>query len=546
MAGRTDVALRRPAAAMLLSYALVTACNGGSSTGPPPNDPSEPSVASTVPASASPSVTLDVRVLGSGFDAGSSVGFALDGVVDPRVRTNQTTYGSENELLANITIAADALPGLYDVSVTSSAGKKGTGGDLFMVLAPVELTVTAADPAAVPQNITLDVRVLGSGFDRGSKVELVLNGVADPKVKTNGTTYGSGTELVANVTVAADALPERYDVRVTSSTGGTVSGVDLLTVLAIQSLAPDAFGMDVNSSGTVAGYVEVPPTCFGVGFRPVVWTSGHGLRRLPVPPGTCSAASGGINDEGVVIGSVNNTAYRWLPGPGETWTPEALGLEGSPQDINRRGDIALLYVADAAAVVWNATVWTPEDGILHLADLPGSTRGCLSMGLNNLRHVVGRCHYAENDKLTPVIWSAFASQPIQLPQLPGVERSSPNAINDAGVIVGLAMPTGGASHAVRWVPSGSTWVIEDLGTLGGDSEARSINNLGQIIGISRVGETEHAFVWEQGSGMRPLAALGAQGSVAFGLNDPKTGEPTLVAGFSDVGGRHHMVRWSVE
>src|SRR3712207_4311295 len=62
--------------------------------------------------------------------------------------------------------------------------------------------VTSTVPTSTEQGTTLDVRVLGSGFDNGSKVTLLLNGAATGKVVTNSTRYVSGKELVANITVA--------------------------------------------------------------------------------------------------------------------------------------------------------------------------------------------------------------------------------------------------------------------------------------------------------------------------------------------------------
>jgi hypothetical protein len=95
------------------------------------------------------------------------------------------------------------------------------------------VTVTAVDPDSVVQDTTLDIRVKGSGFDRGSQAEFLLNGVVDPRVRTNSTRYAKSTELIANVTVAVDAVPTRYDVRVTTSRGKKGIGTELLAVIPV-------------------------------------------------------------------------------------------------------------------------------------------------------------------------------------------------------------------------------------------------------------------------------------------------------------------------
>jgi probable HAF family extracellular repeat protein len=414
--------------------------------------------------------------------------------------------------------------------------------------ASVDPVVASANPSAAPQDTTLDVQVLGSGFDLGSRAEFVLNGVAVPGVRTNRTTYRTPKELVANITIAPDAVPDRYDIAVTTSKGKKGIGTERFAVLALQVLGSNAFGLGVNSAGTAVGYVSVPTTCGGASNRPVVWTETGGLRQLPIPAGTCTAASRSINDAGVIAGSVGNDAYRWLPSGGESWTPQSLGAGGAPQGINRAGDIVMLQNdGNVTALFWTGTVWTEESGIVHLPNRPGATSGCSSAGINNLRQVVGRCMYTGNNTLTPVIWQTLASEPTPLPPLPGIDRYSPKAVNDAGVIVGTAFPPAGGTRAVRWVPSGSTWVPEDLGSLGGNSEAQSINNRGQIVGFSRIsGSVDHAFVWEQSSGMRDLGALGTQSSQAQGMSDPTNGQPTYAAGWSYVSTTPQMVRWRIE
>jgi hypothetical protein len=98
---------------------------------------------------------------------------------------------------------------------------------------PTTVTVTAIAPDAVVQDTTLDIRVNGSGFDRGSLAEFLRDGVVDPRVRTNSTRYVKTTELIANVTVALDAVPTRYDVRVTTSRGKKGIGTELLAVLPV-------------------------------------------------------------------------------------------------------------------------------------------------------------------------------------------------------------------------------------------------------------------------------------------------------------------------
>jgi hypothetical protein len=90
--------------------------------------------------------------------------------------------------------------------------------------------VEGTDPSSAPQGTTLDLRIFGSGYDAGSRADLLLNGKATEKVRTNSTTYISGTELVANISIALDATVEAYDVRVVTSGGKKGIGIDQFLV----------------------------------------------------------------------------------------------------------------------------------------------------------------------------------------------------------------------------------------------------------------------------------------------------------------------------
>ncbi len=110
-----------------------------------------PKVRGTDPDSAPQDITLNVRVLGSGFEPGAVATFLLDGVATNGVRTNSTQFVGARELVANITISGNAIIDLYDVEVLlAGPGRRGIGADLFAVVekGPAEdpqITVTFMD-----------------------------------------------------------------------------------------------------------------------------------------------------------------------------------------------------------------------------------------------------------------------------------------------------------------------------------------------------------------------------------------------------------------
>lgn len=92
-------------------------------------------VDATDPTEAPQDTTLTIRILGSGFEAGASAAFLLNGAPTPGVVTNRTRFVSETELEADVTIALDAEVALYDVEVASKGRRRrGVGTELFSVV----------------------------------------------------------------------------------------------------------------------------------------------------------------------------------------------------------------------------------------------------------------------------------------------------------------------------------------------------------------------------------------------------------------------------
>lgn len=129
---------------------------------------------------------------------------------------------------------AGALPGavlLACVALEACRQDVPTSADRrAIVTAADEVTVSATDPSSAPQDTTLDVAVFGSGFDRGSRADFALDGVPSDKVRTNSTKFANPKKLIANITIAADAVPDRYDVIVTTSQGKRGIGIELFEV----------------------------------------------------------------------------------------------------------------------------------------------------------------------------------------------------------------------------------------------------------------------------------------------------------------------------
>ena len=123
--------------------------------------------------------------------------------------------------------------------------------------------------------------------------------------------------------------------------------------------------------------------------------------------------------------------------------------------------------------------------------------------------------------------------------LPGTSASrphtSPNAINDAGVVVGLLEGAMATRDALVWSPGGDHRPF-NLGEFLGlpHSVATDINNSNRLVGVAAANPfgTHHAFVFARGQGATRLPGLEAD--PAFGSSAAAISDGGLIAGSCDV------------
>ena len=227
--------------------------------------------------------------------------------------------------------------------------------------------------------------------------------------------------------------------------------------------------------------------------------------------------------------SINGEGYRILNDAGVV----AFGADTSMVDPNAP---SLCFVADC--FVPHTARWK-NGTAADLGALPGKGNGSLSGAINARGWIAGQ---SENGQIDPVsgipevravVWTA--NQIIDLGTFGG-NWSVGSSLNNVGDVVGFAsnaiadpfplFPPGGTqTRAFLW----RNGPLQDLGTLGGnDAQALSVNQRGQVVGISYTSSTPnmttgipsvHPFVWEHGV-MTDLGTLGGTyagpGSCAFG------------------------------
>jgi probable HAF family extracellular repeat protein len=406
-------------------------------------------------------------------------------------------------------------------------------------------TVTSTDPVGGKQGMTLDVQVIGSGFDNGSRADFLLNGQATTTVKTNSTRYVSSKQLVANITIATDALTDLYDVAVTTSRGRKGIGTELFTISTMTDLGTlggaTAWAQGINSAGAIVGSAD---NAAGYG-RPYIWTQSAGMRDLGVLPGFSSGLARAINDSNVIAGCSGNCEPTvWTPTGGGGWIAQDLGgFGGTYADVTSINDSGVVVgMSSDAAGNSLAFRWTSATGLTRLP-LPANGHSSQAFGINAGGVIVGQVILDPPiDKNVPSAWTSAGM--VLLPLLPGGTSGRAYAINASGIITGTTSSATSGSNEVRWRPDPShpgTWLAPEQGSA---TRGIAINDAGQIVGYasgSQPGSKTHPWLWQPDGSVQDLGALTKTGfAQPGGISSPATGQAQVV-GVSN----SRAVRWQL-
>lgn len=269
-----------------------------------------------------------------------------------------------------------------------------------------------------------------------------------------------------------------------------------------------SFGRALNDHRQVTGNAQTPASQPSPRLNAFSWSSPGPMLNLGVLPGSNNFSRGyAINNSGVIVGESDNNnsrAFRWDPVNGMVGLIRLAGDNdrGVAHGINDAGAIVGI---SSNGVASRPTLWV--NGIAQdLGSIDGAnTSFGRAWNINNNGIAVGFSSTGiagVSSKAT--LWDN--GNIINLGSWQSTSFSEAFDVNHSGVAVGAAVngTTGGGTsirRATRWEIINGTPVMTDLGSLGLTfSEAKSINDLGQIVGFATnvSGLSQRAFLWDDG------------------------------------------------
>lgn len=237
------------------------------------------------------------------------------------------------------------------------------------------------------------------------------------------------------------------------------------TVTDLGTLGGSSCATSINDPGQIVGWYS---SGTGGGDRPFLWGNATMIDLGILQPNGSYAYA--INDNSQVVGGSGGTAFFWENGR----LTNLGGNESVALSVNNSGQV----VGQANTGFTSAVLW--ENGIMtNLGTLPGDKKSS-GVGINNSGHVVGHSWWNSGVRSFLLINGVMTD----------LGFITVTGINENGKIIAIS-----GSDAFLW----ENGTLTNLGSLGGYSYAKGLNNLDQVVGWSHTGTEIHAFLWENGT-----------------------------------------------
>jgi len=295
-----------------------------------------------------------------------------------------------------------------------------------------------------------------------------------------------------------------WSILISSTAAAQFELVDLGTLGGSSS-----FARAVNENRQVTGNAQLTTGEPAPRLNAFSWSNPGPMMNLGVLSGSNNFSRGyAINSSGVIVGESDNNisrAFRWDPVNGMVGLTRLAGDNdrGVAHGINDAGVIV--------GISGNGIASRPTKWVNGVAEDLGSIDGVnTSFGrawnINNEGVAVGFSSTGISGVSSKATMWDQSGNIINLGSWQENSFSEAFDVNISGVAVGAAVngATGSGTsirRATRWELIDGTPVLTDLGSLGLTfAEAKSINDLGQIVGFATniSGLTQRAFLWENG------------------------------------------------
>ena len=405
-----------------------------------------------------------------------------------------------------------------------------------------EVIVSSVTPSHLTSGRTEPVVIRGSGFDAGSSVSFLVDGVETTDLAASNIQFVTATEIKANVSVGAGTIPRRYAVRIRTGRGTRGTGNEKITVILFE-----LFGLGVaqgiNSTGTIVGDHSAAE---GAIYQAYIQRVGEAPVLLASLGNPGISVAWDITENDLVVGQDGTSPVLWR---GPTWQAEKLfpssnpphwfSLDGGAQAANDAGVVvgwvklnhatynnAFCWKQGAGKVVMPSDPALPGTGVLWDVNEDGEAVGRIQRvtgpDVGNTEALVVHCH-AENPTVTI------------LPRTAEMGAAIAWAISDDGTVYGTGV-IGGEGRPVRWRMTGpDAWQAPEIMDI--PFIVRGVTRGGRLVGTGRVqvapGESMNAaWLWDPLVGAIRLSepiSDGASGALAAS-DSPNL--PVQVAGFS--------------